>query len=114
MSGFTVARLIAAGMLVVAVGRHPYSYYTLMRFAVCIVAAYAGFRSSERRQQGWMWTFGGIAVLFNPFIPIHLDRSTWAVLDVVAAGVFVASLMNRRLVLGAAQSSTLSVAGAPD
>lgn len=25
------------------------------------------------------WTFGIIAVLFNPFIPIHLDKSTWSI-----------------------------------
>lgn len=98
MAGFTVARLLAAVMLVIAVGKHPYSYYTLMRFVVCLVAAYGAFLASERRQQGWLCTFGVLALLFNPFIPVRLDRSTWAVLDVAAAIAFGASLINRRLV----------------
>ena len=34
-----------------------------------------------------------IAVLFNPILPIHLDRSTWFYLDLGAAGIFVAHLI---------------------
>ena len=96
MAAFTVARLVSAGLLFAAVGRHPYSYYTLMRFVVCLVAAYGAFLASKQGQPGWMWTFGVLALVFNPFVPLHLDRSTWAVLDAAAGTVFLASFIDGR------------------
>jgi len=69
-----------------------------MRFVVCLVSAYGAFLASKQREAAWAWTFGVIALLFNPFVPIHLDRSTWALLDIAAGAIIVASLMNRRLV----------------
>ena len=98
MTPFTAARLAAAAALLVALGRMPYSYYTLMRFLCCIVAAYGAYLASERKQAHWMWIFGVMALLFNPFLPVRLDRSTWAVLDVAAALLMLGSLTNRALI----------------
>ena len=97
MPAFTIARFAAAGMLFVALGNLPYSYYTLMRFMVCIVGGYGAFVASERKQQAWMWAFGVTALLFNPFVPVHLDRATWAVLDLTAGVLFLVSVSNRAL-----------------
>lgn len=97
MPAFTIARFGAAGMLFVALGSLPYSYYTLMRFAVCVIGGYGAFLASERQQQFWMWAFGVTALLFNPFVPVRLDRATWAVLDLAAGVLFLASLSNRAL-----------------
>jgi hypothetical protein len=98
MAGFTIARLIAAALLLIAVGTLPYSYYTLMRLAVCVIAAYGAFLALERQQQRWIWAFGVLALLFNPFLPVRLDRGTWAIADVAAAITCLASMMNRTLV----------------
>ena len=98
MAGFSVARLATACALLVALGRLPYSYYTLMRFLCCVVAGYGAYIASERKQQPWMWAFGATALLFNPFVPVRLDRATWAVLDVAAAALMLWSLTNRALV----------------
>jgi hypothetical protein len=95
---FTLARLGAAAMLFIAVGDLPYSYYTITRFAVCVVAGYGAFLASERQHQRWMWALGLTALLFNPFVPVRLDRSTWAVLDVATGLLILASLSNRALV----------------
>ena len=98
MAGFSVARFVTAGALLIALGRLPYAYYTLTRFLCCLVAGYGAYLASERRQQPWMWAFGATALLFNPFVPVHLDRATWAVLDVAAAVLMLWSLTNRALV----------------
>lgn len=97
MKSFTIARLVAAAALLVALGRLPYSYYTLMRLLCCTVAAYGAYLAVERQQRVWFWIFGVVALLFNPFLPIRLDRATWAVLDVAAALLILASLRIRAL-----------------
>jgi len=90
---FIIARIAAAIMLFLALARLPYGYYTLLRFVVCGTTAYgAYFASTEQKKPAWAWTFGIIAVLFNPFIPIHLSRDIWAVIDVAVALLLVVSL----------------------
>ncbi|WP_352965936.1 DUF6804 family protein [Mesorhizobium sp. M1312] len=34
------------------------------------------------------WALFGAALIFNPFLPIHLPRELWAVLNVGAAALF--------------------------
>jgi uncharacterized membrane protein YccC len=92
---FIVARIAAAIMLFLALARLPYGYYTLLRFVVCGTTAYGAYFAStdEQKKPAWAWTFGIIAILFNPFIPIHLSRDIWAVIDVAIALVLVVSLL---------------------
>ena len=90
---FIIAR-IAAIMLFLALGKFPYGYYTLLRFVVCGTTAYGAYcASTEQKKPAWAWTFGIIAVLFNPFIPIHLSRDTWAVIDIAVALLLAFSLL---------------------
>lgn len=86
---------LAAAVLVLALAPWPYGYYQLLRFGVTAVAAYGAYLAYDTGQQGWMWGLGGLAVLFNPIVPIAFEREVWAFLDVAAAVAFVASV--RRL-----------------
>ena len=83
--GFIIARTIAAILLLWALDRHPYSYYTILRFVVCGVTGYGVYFAAQLEKNGWAWAFGIIALLFNPIIPIHLDRETWAFIDLGVA-----------------------------
>jgi hypothetical protein len=91
-----VAWVIATVMLVLAVtGRHPYDFYTLLRWICCAVFAYSAFTASEKNRVAWAWIFGALALLFNPIVPLHLQRGTWQIIDwasiaalVIAAIVF--------------------------
>ena len=76
-----VAKLVAAGFLFGASARHSYDYYTLLRWVVCGVSAFAAYRAADARQTGWVWAFAIVALLFNPVIPVHLKRDTWAFID---------------------------------
>jgi len=81
-----IAKLIAAGMLVGALfrypavtgyGRHhaPYDdYYTLLRWVVCGVAAFAAYQAATSKKTGWMWVLVIVALAFNPLLPVHLKR----------------------------------------
>ena len=82
-------------LLLIAVWRLPYGYYTFTRIVTCgasVLIAVAGMQ--ERAVvQTWTILLLAIAVLFNPFIPIHLNRAVWFYLDLGAATAFLAHLV---------------------
>lgn len=80
--GFTIGRITAAALLIWALRDHAYEYYTLLRFVVCGVTTYGVYLAGRNKKIGWAWIFGIIAVLFNPIVPVHLERATWAIIDV--------------------------------
>jgi len=101
-----IAKLIAAGMLVGAVLRHPSyvplygrhhaqydDYYTLLRWVVCGVAAFTAFQAEKSKKIGWMWALAIVALAFNPLLPVHLNRDTWGVIDLVVAALFIVSIV---------------------
>ncbi|MEW6738785.1 MAG: DUF6804 family protein [Nitrospirota bacterium] len=87
----TITRLIASLLLLWALDRHAYGYYQILRWVVCGVGAYSTFVAMELEKISWAWALGITAVVFNPIIPIHLNRDTWAIIDIAAAILFVLS-----------------------
>jgi hypothetical protein len=85
-------RIIAAGMLIYALRRNPYSFYTILRWVTCGAAAYTAYVAFESKQPPWTFLMAVVALLFNPFFPVGLDRSTWAVVDVVTGIVMLISI----------------------
>lgn len=79
--------LVSAALLVVALADLPYGFYTVLRLIVCGTAAYGAWMASETDRTFWTFLLGGIALLFNPVVPVYLDRSVWAVLDLGSAAV---------------------------
>src|SRR5438046_10621849 len=89
-AGLYIAWLLAVVMLGFAVtGKHPYSFYILLRWICCGVFAYSAFTASEKNRVPWAGIFGVLAVLFNPILPVHLRRDTWQTIDWAAIGVIV-------------------------
>lgn len=91
-SGVIIAKLIAAGMLFVALGRHPYDYYTILRWIACGVAAFTAYQAFEIKRIGWIFVFAVVALLFNPLVPLHLRRGTWECLNLAAAALLLLSI----------------------
>jgi hypothetical protein len=90
--------IVPAILLVIAVARLPYGYYTFTRIVACgaaILIAVIGFRD-RMVTPVWSILMAVIAVLFNPILPIHLDRATWFYLDLGAAIVFISHLFTVR------------------
>ena len=92
---YTATRLVAAAMLLVALGDLPYGYYTLLRFVVCCVATYGAFRAYEAGAEAWVGMLGGTALLFNPVLSVYLARETWAVVDALTAALLVGSIIGQ-------------------
>jgi hypothetical protein len=83
--------LVPAAALIVALAPLPYGYYTLLRIVVCGAGAFIAYKSYETNGKPSLGTgvMIGVALLFNPLIPIHLSREIWAPIDVGTALVFL-------------------------
>ncbi len=67
----------------------PYGYFTFLRFTVFGIFTYMTYVLYHSDKNSlWVWVFGFIAVLFNPFIPVYLDREIWWFIDLVI-GIFL-------------------------
>jgi len=90
--GIIIAKLIAAVLLFAALGRHPYNYYTILRWVACGVSAFTAFQAAETKKFGWLAVFVIVAIVLNPITPIHLKRDTWALVDIAAAVLLLLSI----------------------
>lgn len=78
-----------AALLLLALIPLPYGYYTFLRIVVTLCAALAAFEFYMSAKWRFIsYIFIGIAILFNPVLPIYLTRTIWAPFDVIVAGIF--------------------------
>ncbi len=81
---YTVGVIIVSVLLFWALEKHPYGYYTLLRWVTCAVCVY-GVTISYRLEMPYLsWPLGSNAFVFNPLIPLHLGRSVWQPIDVIS------------------------------
>lgn len=78
-------KLILAVLLLLCLAQMPYGYYQFIRLASMIVFTILAYQYFEREKMPLAITFGGLALLFQPFIKIALGRTMWNVVDVVVA-----------------------------
>jgi hypothetical protein len=90
---------VSIAMLVLSGGDWPYGFYQLLRIVVAGTAVYVVVETRNHRQY-WPWLMGGIAILFNPILPITLRKEEWQPIDFAVAIVFsiaLAQALRRRL-----------------
>ena len=85
-------KMISAIVLLIALGGHPYGYYVALRWIVCAVSIVSVIDAGRKGKLGWAGTFAALAILFNPIFSIHLTRSMWVPIDLIAAVLFFVSL----------------------
>ncbi len=82
--------LICAGLLFIGLIDLPIGYYTLLRIVVTIGSVAVVVSEFENALNFWVITFGLIAIVFNPLIPIYLnDKSAWMPIDIICGILFV-------------------------
>lgn len=84
-------------LLFLATGRHPYSYYSTLRWIVFGSMAYLVYHTleSETRKLA-VPLYVGIGVVFNPVLPIYMNRSAWFWVDIIVGiGLLVTIYFNR-------------------
>ena len=85
--------LIPIGMSLAALLPLPYGFYNLLRLVVCLFAVLVAYDLTKRtRANGTnllLWAMVGLALLFNPVVPITLgERLLWAPFNIAAAAAF--------------------------
>lgn len=88
MATIKTSRLIAAGLLLLAIAPLPYGYYQFLRIAITIIAGINAFHVYHQKGQWPFLIFLGIAILFNPLFPIYLDKDSWTPIDLITAIFF--------------------------
>lgn len=88
--------LLSAGMLLVGVFPLPYDYYTLLRLVVTLTAVISAHHFHKAKMGQTAIIFGFIALLFNPLIPLHLNKPMWLIIDIVVA-VYMYSISKKRV-----------------
>jgi len=70
----------------------PYGFFTLLRLVVFGTTVYLTWLAHKSQRQIWIWTFGFIALVFNPLIPLYLGRDLWMVVDLLVALFLIISI----------------------
>src|SRR5262245_17397301 len=83
---------ISIAMLLASGGDWPYGFYQLLRIVVTVTAVYVVVQTLNGRQY-WPWLMGGIAILFNPILPIRLTKEQWQPIDFAVAVVFLIAVI---------------------
>ena len=74
----------------------PYGYYQFVRFVALIGFGILAYRANEQNQKTEMIIYGGLALLFQPFLKIALGREIWNIVDVIVGiGLIGSVIMNR-------------------
>lgn len=82
--------LICSLLLLLALVDLPIGYYTLLRIVVTIGAVIVVITEFSNGFNFWVISFGLIAILFNPLIPVYLnDKEAWMPIDIIAAILFI-------------------------
>ena len=78
-------KLLLAALLLLCLAPMPYGYYQLVRIVAMIGFAVMAYQYYEKEAMPLAITFGGLALLFQPFVKVALGRSMWNVIDVIVA-----------------------------
>ncbi len=85
-----ILALICAAFLLIALFDLPIGYYSFLRIIVTIGAISVIIYEVENGFNFWVVSFGIIAILFNPLIPIYLNnKDAWMPIDIITAVLFI-------------------------
>jgi len=87
-----IIKAVLAILFFICLAVLPYGYYQCVRFAALIGFAFLSYRSYERNDKAFAFTFVALAILFQPLLKISLGREIWNVVDVVVGIGLIASI----------------------
>ena len=84
--------IVPSAALAIALTEMPYGYYVLLRLLVCGLCLFLALNEARNGRPIWVWILGGVAVLYNPILRIHLNRELWSVVNVATILLLVAHM----------------------
>lgn len=88
----TLFRVITAVILVVALTKQPYDFYTILKLVTCFTSAFLVYVAITTKNYGWIVVFLFVIFLFNPIKAFPIKRETWAIIDVITAVLMLGSI----------------------
>lgn len=93
-----IVSIISIIMLLLAIPAiWPYGYYILLRWVIATGAIFLIWVAYNLKKTFWLFLMGIIALLFNPIAPIHLNKETWIVIDLIVATLFFVSIFKLKI-----------------
>lgn len=83
---FFILPLVIATILFISIAELPYGFYTFMRIVVPLLSAIYLFFAYMFKDEFSLMLIPNIiiVILWNPILPIYLDKETWVVIDAIA------------------------------
>lgn len=82
-------KLLLAVLMLLCLAPMPYGYYQLVRVVAMIAFAIMAYQYYVKEKVPLAIIFGGLALLFQPFIKVALGRTLWNVVDVIVAVLLI-------------------------
>ena len=90
-------QLYLAAVLLLCLAPMPYGYFTLVRVLATVVFGIYAYRCFAVKKEGLTLVFATLALLFQPFAKVGLNRVTWNIIDVIVAiGLIVLFFWERK------------------
>jgi len=87
-------KIVLAFLFFLCLADMPYGYYQFVRFVGLIGFAILAYQAQRQGSQTEMIIYGGLALLFQPFLKIALGRQMWNIVDVfVGIGLLISIFM---------------------
>ena len=74
----------------------PYGFYQFVRFMALIGFGILAYKANDQKRQTEMVIYGGLAILFQPFLKIALGREIWNIIDVIVGIGLIGNLIISR------------------
>ena len=92
-SGTWIPQVVFIALLLFAFNPgNPYTYYIGLRWACFACFAFLAYRAYGNKITGWLWVLAFVAILYNPFFRVRLEREIWYVVNGVTIGIAVTSI----------------------
>ena len=89
-------KITLAVLMFLCILNMPYGFYQLVRFAAFIGFGILAYNANEENKEKELIIYGGLALLFQPFLKIALRREMWILVDVIVGIGLIGSLLIER------------------
>jgi hypothetical protein len=67
----------------------PIGYYTFLRILVTTGAIWILYNINDNKIDGWDYFLIISAIIFNPIMPIYLNKDLWTIIDIITGGGYL-------------------------
>lgn len=90
-------KVVLSILLFVCLLDMPYGYFQLVRIFALVGFGYLAYEAKKNGFEKEMFVYGGLALLFQPFLKIPLGREIWNIVDVIVGiGLLITVFSNKQ------------------